>query len=183
MEYDTKGMQRALANWNHKNNCVFLHLTHGGEHDLGDCSLDDHFMQEAAWQIAAMVPAMTRDVVIPTRKDEDARIATRIRAELVCCDITERMDAEAAKGRWDDETHQYLMPKSWRDLKRSPDFHPICFYGGWAAQISRAGVGRRYWCSQGGQMELNEGGGFQTCCNDTEGHIHVDMGPEREGDD
>lgn len=106
------------------------------------------------------------------RADERNRIAYRIIAELVCCDITERMDAEAAKGRWDDENGTYLMPKSWYDLKKSGDFHAICYFGGWAAQIARAGV-RRYWCSQGGEFELNEGGGFQICCDNPEGHIYL----------
>lgn len=106
------------------------------------------------------------------RADERARVAYRIIAELVCCDITQRMDAEAAKGRWDDENGTYLMPKSWYDLKKSDDFHEICYFGGWAANIARAGV-RRYWCSQGGEFELNEGGGFQTCCDNPEGHIYL----------
>ncbi len=106
------------------------------------------------------------------RADERARVAYRIIAELVCCDITQRMDAEAAKGRWDDENGTYLMPKSWYDLKKSNDFHEICYFGGWAANIARAGV-RRYWCSQGGEFELNEGGGFLTCCDNPEGHIYL----------
>lgn len=110
------------------------------------------------------------------RADERARIAYRIRAELVCCDITERMDAEAAKGRWDDENHAYLLPNSWYELKKSHDYHTMCYFAGWAANIALAGTGRRYWCSVAGEVELNEGGGFQTCCDNPEGHIV--MGPE-----
>jgi transcriptional regulator with XRE-family HTH domain len=51
-------------------------------------------------------------------------VAAKIRAELVCCDIYQRMEACDAG---DDE---------WMALKQSPDYHAICFYGEWAARIA-----------------------------------------------
>jgi hypothetical protein len=151
-------------------------LVNTGNCKLETCAENAVWMGRAWLLVDAIQPALLTHVVLPTRKDEDQRMAMRIRAELVCCDITERMDAEAPKGRWDDENHVYLMPQSWSDLRKSHDFHPICYFGGWAANIAAAGAGRRYWCSSGGEMELNEGGGFQTCCDNPEGHIV--MGPE-----
>lgn len=74
------------------------------------------------------------------RADERAKVAYRIRAELVCCDIFERMQAEAEKATWDDRYGTYVMPKSWRDLKRSSDYHDLCYFGAWAAAIALSGA-------------------------------------------
>lgn len=174
MELDTKALQMKIAEK--------LHDADGCQpRPFEECTKREDYLAKASIVLAGIMPTLIKDIVIPLRKDEDQRIAQRIEAELVCCDITQRMEAEAAKGRWDDENHQYLMPQSWHDLRRSHDYHPICFYGGWAANIARDGIGRRYWCSSGGEFELNEGGGFQTCCDNPDGHIF--MGPESEEDD
>lgn len=53
------------------------------------------------------------------------RIAAKIRAELVCCDIYARMEACDAAG--DEE---------WMLLRHSSDYHAICFYGEWAARLA-----------------------------------------------
>lgn len=175
MELDTKALQIKIAEQLHDRGCADKPTTHDPDRPE-DCLDWQGYVIDAAFILGHLMPTVIKDIVIPVRKDEDQRMAMRIRAELVCCDITERMDAEAAKGRWDDENHVYLMPQSWSDLRKSHDFHPICYFGGWAANIAAAGAGRRYWCSSGGEMELNEGGGFQTCCDNPEGHIV--MGPE-----
>lgn len=73
------------------------------------------------------------------RADERDKIAYYIIAELVCCEIFQRMEAEAAKGHWDDEKHLFVMPDSWLELRNSHDYHPICFYGGWAASLAKHG--------------------------------------------
>lgn len=76
---------------------------------------------------------------VEVRADERDKIAYYIIAELVCCDIFERLEAEAAKGHWDDVTHQFVMPESWFGLRKSREFHPMCFYGGWAASLAKHG--------------------------------------------
>lgn len=175
MGLDTKALQIKIAEQLHDRGCADKPTTHDPDRPE-DCLDWQGYVIDAAFFLGHLMPTVIKDIVIPVRKDEDQRMAMRIRAELVCCDITKRMDAEAAKGRWDDENHVYLMPQSWSDLRKSRDFHPICYFGGWAANIAAAGAGRQYWCSSGGEMELNEGGGFQTCCDNPEGHIV--MGPE-----
>lgn len=179
MNFETRNLQMAIARQLHDRGCADKPTTHLPD-EFDKCLDWPTYVIDSAMFLGYIMKDLITDIVIPTRKEEDERVAYRIRAELVCCDITERMDAEARKGRWDDENGTYLMPQSWRDLKKSHDFHPICFYGGWAAQIALAGPGRRYWCSQGGEFELNEGGGFQTCCDQPEGHII--LGPEADGE-
>lgn len=54
------------------------------------------------------------------------RIAEKIRAELVCCDIYQRM--EDVNNPEDDS--------AWKALRHSRDYHDICFFGEWAARIA-----------------------------------------------
>jgi hypothetical protein len=177
MNYATHNLQMKIAEQLHEyDGCENV----GGSRKLEDCTRKEHYITSAALFLGKIMLPLITDIVLPVRKEERERVAQRIEAELVCCDITDRMSAEAEKGRWDDENHTYLMPQSWKDLRKSSAFHPICFYGGWAADIAEAGPGRRYWCPTAGEVELNEGGGFQTCCDNTEAHIV--LGPEADGD-
>lgn len=50
------------------------------------------------------------------------RVAARIRAELVDCDLYERF--------------MNLGPAEQIKLKASEDWHPICFFGEWAARLA-----------------------------------------------
>lgn len=52
------------------------------------------------------------------------KIGAVIRAELVCCDIYQRM--ENVK---DD-------PVAWKELRHGADYHAPCFYGEWSARIA-----------------------------------------------
>lgn len=56
-------------------------------------------------------------------------VAQRIREDMVCCDIYERMGKLEPNG------------VEWRAVKRSSDYHDICFYGEWSARIAE-GVGK-----------------------------------------
>lgn len=51
-------------------------------------------------------------------------IAEKIRAELVCCNVFERM--EKVRGN----------AAATARLRKSNDFHPICYYGEWSARIA-----------------------------------------------
>jgi hypothetical protein len=131
MELDTTALQVKIAEQ--------LHDADGCQPRLfEECTKREDYLAKASIVLAGIMPTVIKDIVIPLRQDEDQRIAQRIEAELVCCDITQRMEAEAAKGRRDG-------------------------------------------CSSGGEFELNEGGGFQPCCDNPDGHIF--MGPESEEDD
>ena len=54
------------------------------------------------------------------------KIAAKIRAELVCCDIYARMEAV-----YDPEDDG-----PWKALRHGSDYHAICFYGEWAARLA-----------------------------------------------
>lgn len=182
MEYQTARMQRATAQWLHDQ---ILKCEHSGDPGLDACSGIDRHMESAGWLVAAMVPAVMQDVVIPARADERDLIAYHITAELVCCDIHRRLEAEAAKATFDEKTGQYTMPQSWKDLRYGPDYHPMCHFGGWAASLAKEGPkgdprrrkepcvangGQRpcepvYWCQVSGEYELPCHGGFDTCCS------------------
>lgn len=54
------------------------------------------------------------------------RIAAKIRAELVCCDIYQRLEALQVAGDGDGR----------HALRHSHEYHDICFYGEWAARIA-----------------------------------------------
>lgn len=55
-------------------------------------------------------------------------VAEKIRNELVCCDIYERLEMLRKQYGHSSEQH--------KKLKTSSDYHPICFYGEWAARIA-----------------------------------------------
>jgi transcriptional regulator with XRE-family HTH domain len=59
----------------------------------------------------------------PVRHSLQARIASEIRRELVCCDIYQRFMDVGDAGRQ-------------HELKASAAWHDICFYGEWAARIT-----------------------------------------------
>lgn len=56
------------------------------------------------------------------------RVAAKLRAELVCCDIYECLEVLSVPGR----------EGEWEQLRRSPKYHAICHYGEWAARIALA---------------------------------------------
>lgn len=137
MEYETAKMQRAAASWLHDRILKCEHLEGAGQ-GLDNCSNIDRHMESAGWLVAAMVPAITQDVVIPARADERDKIAHYILAELVCCDIFERMEAagqadDLAKISANDPNGQ------WHQLRWGPEYHAMCRYAGWAASLAKEG--------------------------------------------
>ena len=149
-----------------------------------ECSRRDDYVTESAFFLGKLIPSIITEMFPAVRADEREKLAYYIRAELVCCDIHERLEAEAAKGHWDDVKHQYVMPESWEKLRRSRDYHAICHYGGWAAQLAQEGPewdrrGTRmpcvanggtepcrpiYFCPVSGENESPCHGGFDNCC-------------------
>jgi len=53
-------------------------------------------------------------------------IAEKIRAELVCCDIYQRLE----------DLNEPGQEQAWKKLRHSHDYHDICHYGEWAARIA-----------------------------------------------
>lgn len=83
----------------------------------------------AGFLVAALMPALLREVSPKIRASERERVADKIEGELVCCDIFEQME-------------QALSPEAyrsgaWDELRYGPEYHDICRFGGWAAAIAR----------------------------------------------
>lgn len=103
----------------------------------GEClALDDHaWIREAGFLIASMLPKMGElfDVI---RADERMRASNRITAELVCCDLYDRLNNSIpeqfgmSEGAWaalDGEAVANLL---------GVRYHAICHWGGYAAAIA-----------------------------------------------
>lgn len=60
-------------------------------------------------------------------------VPQEIRDELVCCDIFERMELLTEAGNPTPE---------WRALRRSHEYHDLCYFGEWAARIAEKAVAR-----------------------------------------
>lgn len=80
--------------------------------------------------------------LLEARKSRDQKlqdqIAERIRAELVCCDIAQQLDAcfDGAPEMYDAEWMEQAQARR-RAIRRSPGYHAICEYGELAAQIAQ----------------------------------------------
>jgi hypothetical protein len=134
---ETAKTQAKLAQLLHEHDgCGHLDETGQG---LDNCWHQARYMAQARAMIAKLMPALATEVFPQVRADERDKVAYHIVAELVCCDIHPRLEAEAAKGNWNDKIHQYVMPQSWVDLHRSDENHPMCRYGGWAASLAYHG--------------------------------------------
>jgi hypothetical protein len=106
---------------------------------FGECSRRAEYVAKSAFFLGKLMPSIITEMFPAVQADERDKVRYHIVAELVCCDIHERLEAEAAKGHWDDVKHQYVMPKSWEGLRKSSDYHAICHYGGWAAALAAKG--------------------------------------------
>lgn len=143
MEFETAGMQRALAKWNHDHECVFLYLVEVGNHDMDDCPLAKQWLSKAGWMIAAMVPAITQDVVIPTRKHMRKKIAGDIEADLVCCDLYDRINEATPESLGVSEQEWAAMSGQQVADKLELSYHAICHWAGYSADIARKGLSYR----------------------------------------
>lgn len=114
----------------------------GGVHPLDACGNMADYVARSAFFLGRLMPSIITEMFPVVQADERDKVAYHITAELVCCDIHARLEAEAAKGHWDEDKHQWIMPKSWKALKKSSDYHAICRYGGWAAALAFEGPKR-----------------------------------------
>lgn len=80
-----------------------------------------------------------------------AHLADRIRAEMVCCDIHERLTA------FMDPRGGYVNEPAYRALKRSLEYHPMCDYGEWAARIVEGRGDGSSWDQEGGGAGQEQG--------------------------
>lgn len=149
-------------------------------YSLDDCTRKQEYITRAAFVLAKLLPAISGEMFPAIRDEMREKISYLITAELVCCDIHERLEAEAAKGHWDDDKNTYVMPDSWKKLKKSRDYHDICHYGGWAASLAlnECPNGQRrcdpsYFCPTNGEWESPCHGGFDVCCNHPELHQQI----------
>lgn len=103
------------------------------------CPRRYEYIIKAAHLLGHLMPEISKEMFPAIRADERDKVAYYITAELVCCDIHARLEAEAAKGHWNPETNQWIMPSSWVSLRKSTSYHDICHFGGWAASLAYHG--------------------------------------------
>lgn len=109
----------------------------------GGCMFnDDHvWTREAGLIVASMLPRMGElfDVI---RRDEREKIAYHIRAELVCCDLYERVgSATPEQFGMTEDAWDKLSVKSVANLM-GLGYHAICHWGGYAAALAEQGPER-----------------------------------------
>lgn len=138
MQIPTSKTQRKVAELLHDIGCADKPTTH--LEDERDRCLDwPKYLVDSAFFLAKLMQPISTEMFPAVRADERDRVAYHIVAELVCCDIHARLEAEAARGHWDETTRQWVMPQAWKDLKTSHDYHDICHFGGWAASLAKEG--------------------------------------------
>lgn len=86
-------------------------------------------------KFVAGLPAQ-RDPVAETRE----QLAYLIRAELVCCDIYNKINAPLDTLKEDDPYSLYQEKRSERNVlerlaRKDRSYHDICYFGEWAAQL------------------------------------------------
>lgn len=84
--------------------------------------------------LGKLMPTLSAEMFPLVRADERDKVAYYIRAELVCCDIHEKLEKAYDSGKYRPD----IRP---RDLAQvlGISYHAICRYGGWAAQLAQDG--------------------------------------------
>lgn len=116
-----------------------LHKMEGCEPNPWEtCTRRDDYMRKASYLLAMIMPAISTEMFPAVRDDERDKVAYYITAELVCCDIFQRMEAA---GRLDDSKGVSARDPEgeWFKLRHGPNYHPMCRYGGWAASLAKQG--------------------------------------------
>jgi hypothetical protein len=129
MDFDTTALQVKIAeqlHWHDK--CQHLEETEQG---LDNCWHRQRYITKAAFVLGRIMPTLVKDIVIPTRRHWAARIADRIRDELVCCDIHEQIERALSTGEFPPHT----TPRQVAGVM-GLSYHAICRYGGWAAALA-----------------------------------------------
>lgn len=123
-EIKTERLQLATARW--------LHRQSGHLHDLDECDRPQQFRTKAAWLIGHQMLALVTEVRPQWLAAERVRLAEKVEAELVCCDIFEQLEKIAK-----DLAPSVLASTTPWGLawQRGLDFHEICYYGAWAASL------------------------------------------------
>lgn len=70
------------------------------------------------------------------RADEREKVAYRIEAELVCCDLYEQLN--------NSDFSPHVLPRDAAGIL-GLDYHSICHWGGFAADVARSGDGPGHW--------------------------------------
>lgn len=97
---------------------------------------------DAAAGMAAFLKAKPKESV--DVRDTRQRLAYLIRAELVCCDIYEKINEpyeglgeNPTKQAWDRAQHVSNLRR--KRAKADHSWHDICYFGEWAAQLCLTG--------------------------------------------
>jgi hypothetical protein len=87
------------------------------------------YIRRAAAMLGHLLPTIITEIVPAVRVDEREKVAYRIEAELVCCDLYDKINQEG------------VTAEEYQVFSASNDYHAICHWGGYAAAIARGGDG------------------------------------------
>lgn len=159
-------------------------------YSLDVCTRRQDYVIKAGFILAKLMPSISMEMFPLVRADERDKIAYHIRAELVCCDIFEKLEAMRLPDEIGDIRDLLRAAKGFNAQVATHGYHAMCHYGGWAAQLAaegpkvdgriptyrcvqNGGVDRckpLYFCPVSGEMESPCHGGFDTCCASPEYH-------------
>lgn len=136
MNFKPQRVQRKVAELLHDIGCADKPTTHAQDRPQ-DCPDWAEYVVQSAFFLAKLSPFISRDYFPTVREDERSRVAYRIRAELVCCDIFTKLQALIPDDYDPANLAQMTaINAAMREAKKSSDYHEICYYGGWAAAIA-----------------------------------------------
>lgn len=188
MNFKPQRVQRKVAELLHDIGCADKPTTHAQDRPQ-DCPDWAEYVVQSAFFLAKLSPFISRDYFPTVREDERSRVAYRIRAELVCCDIFEKLQA-LIPDNYDpsDLAQMTAINAAMREAKKSSDYHEICYYGGWAASIAEnecPGGSKHclpmYFCPTAGEYESPCHGGFDTCCDRPD--LHKELITDGQGEE
>jgi len=127
MEIPTLKVQMKIAELLHDIGCADKPTTH--EEDERDKCLDwPTYVKDSAFFLGKLMPSIITEMFPAVRADERDKVRYHIEAELVCCDLYEQIVATDLMARPRDVAAMLGLT-----------YHPICYYGGWAAALAAGG--------------------------------------------
>jgi hypothetical protein len=135
MEIHARRVQMKIAQLLHDIGCADKPTTHE-EGDPESCLDWPSYVIQAAGFIGKLAPVISMEMFPAVRADERDKIAYHITAELVCCDLYDKV--EAAYEAMDYGQAQRLSPPA---VAKSLglNWHGICYYGRWAVHLAKEG--------------------------------------------
>lgn len=94
--------------------------------------------RDAVLVLGKLMPVISGEMFPLVRADERGRVAGRIEAELVCCDLYERINSAKPEDHRLTEKHWSMLSPKVAAGQLGLDWHAICHWAGYAASLARS---------------------------------------------